>query len=194
MPARKKGDVSVNVEFRSCLPPDSFSATCASSGSSGEDGSHSPKKERAMVKSFLFKVGLLVVAMGVSFWAIADDRPKAPIAAVMDEPLAERPPRLPDSSQQTPKIHEVVSGTRGIQQDQHLVDLNQASAEELEALPGIGAVLAQRVIALRTSTGGFRAVEDLREVKGIGAKKFNRIKSLVMVSISGPQGTKQREL
>lgn len=147
-----------------------------------------------MVKSFLFKVGLLVVAMGVSFWAIADDRPKAPITAVMDEPLAERPPRHSDSSQETPKIHEVVSQTRGIQQDQHLVDLNQASAEELEALPGIGAVLAQRVIALRTSTGGFRAVEDLREVRGIGAKKFNRIKSLVTVSISGPQGTKQREL
>ncbi|MDR4466145.1 MAG: helix-hairpin-helix domain-containing protein [Nitrospira sp.] len=147
-----------------------------------------------MVKSFLFKVGLLVVAMGVSLWAIADDRPKAPSAAIMDEPLAERPPRPSDSSQETPKIHEGVSQTRGIQQDQHLVDLNQASAEELEALPGIGAVLAQRVIALRTSTGGFRAVEDLREVKGIGVKKFNRVKSLVTVSISGPQETKQREL
>ncbi|MBK9306527.1 MAG: helix-hairpin-helix domain-containing protein [Nitrospira sp.] len=147
-----------------------------------------------MVKSFLIMMGLLVVAMGVSFWAIADDRPKDSIAAVMDEPLIERPPRSSDSSRQTPKIHEVVSETRGIQQAQHLVDLNQASAEELEALPGIGAVLAQRAIALRTSRGGFRAVEDLREVKGIGAKKFNRIKSLVMVSISGPQGTKQREL
>ena len=147
-----------------------------------------------MVKSFLFKVGLLIVAMGVSFWAIADDRPKDPIAAVMDEPLAERPPHSPDSSQQTPKIHEVVKETRGIQQDQHLLDLNQASVGELEALPGIGAVLAQRVVALRASTGGFRAVEDLREVKGIGAKKFNRIKSLVTVSRSGPQGTKQREL
>lgn len=147
-----------------------------------------------MVKSFLFKMGLLFVAMGVSFWAIADNRPKDPIAAVMDEPLAERPPRPPDSSQQTTKVHEVASETRGIQQDQHLVDLNQASAEELEALPGIGAVLAQRVIALRTSTGGFRAVEDLREVKGIGSKKFDRIKSLVTVSTPGPQGTKQREL
>jgi len=148
-----------------------------------------------MVKSFLFKVGLLIVAMGVSFWAIADDdRPKAPIAAVMEEPVAERPPRPSDFSQEPPKIHEVVSQTPGIQQGQHLLDLNQASAEELEALPGIGAVLAQRVIALRTSTGGFRAVEDLREVKGIGAKKFNRIKSLVTIAISEPQGTKQREL
>ncbi|GKS64777.1 hypothetical protein YTPLAS72_20810 [Nitrospira sp.] len=147
-----------------------------------------------MVKSFLFKVGLLILAMGVSLWAIAEDRPKDPIAAVMDEPLAERPLHPPDPSQQIPKIHEVIKETRGIQQDQHLVDLNQASVGKLEALPGIGAVLAQRVIALRTSTGGFRAVEDLREVKGIGAKKFNRIKSLVKVSRSGPQGTKQREL
>ena len=147
-----------------------------------------------MMKSFLFKLGLLIVAMGVSLWTIAGSRPADPIAAVTDDPPVEMLPRTSDLPQQTPKIHDVVSETRGILEGQHLLDLNQASAGELEALPGIGAVLAQRVIAFRTSTGGFRAVEDLREVKGIGAKKFNRIKSLVTVSPSGLHGTKQREL
>lgn len=62
-----------------------------------------------------------------------------------------------------------------------LLDLNRASAGDLEALPGVGAVLAQRVIAFRQSAGGFRSIEDLRRVKGIGVKKFDRLKPLVTV-------------
>jgi competence protein ComEA len=147
-----------------------------------------------MVKSLLFKLGLLIVAMGVSFWAMTGSRPVDPIAAVMDEPPVDMLPRTPDLSSQTPKIQEVVSETRVIQQGQHLLDLNQASAAEFETLPGIGAVLAQRVIAFRTSIGGFRAIDDLRQVKGIGSKKFDRIKALVTVSTSGFHGAEQREL
>lgn len=146
------------------------------------------------MKSFLSKLGLLIITMGVSLWTITGSRPTDPIAAVTDDPSEETLPRTPDLLQQAPKIRKVVSETRVIPQGQHPLDLNQASAEELEALPGIGAVLAQRVIAFRTSTGGFRAVEDLRAVKGIGAKKFNRIKSLVTVSPSGLPGAKLREL
>ncbi len=64
----------------------------------------------------------------------------------------------------------------------HVVDLNSATAQELESLPGIGAVLAERVIAYRKSVGRFRTVEDLREVAGIGSKKFDRLKPLVTVA------------
>lgn len=146
------------------------------------------------MKSLLFKLGLLIVAMGVSLWMMARSHPKDPFAAVTDERLGETLPRTPILHEQTPTIQGVVSQTRETQQGQPLLELNQASAEELEALPGIGAVLAQRVIAFRTSAGGFRTIEDLREVKGIGSKKFDRIKSLVTVSASRPHGAKQREL
>jgi competence protein ComEA len=74
-----------------------------------------------------------------------------------------------------------------------LLDLNRASAEDLESLPGIGAVLAQRVIAYRKSVGRFQAVEELREVKGIGVKKFDRIKLLVMVAASGSKGKTEKQ-
>jgi competence protein ComEA len=74
------------------------------------------------------------------------------------------------------------------------LDLNRAKAGELEALPGIGAVLAQRVIAVRESLGGFRKIEDLREVKGIGAKKFDQLKLLVTVSTSDSKGTTERRV
>ncbi|MBX3304982.1 MAG: ComEA family DNA-binding protein, partial [Nitrospira sp.] len=73
-----------------------------------------------------------------------------------------------------------------------LLDLNRATADELEALPGIGAVLAQRVVAFRESAGRFRTVDDLRGVKGIGAKKFDRLKSLITVSTSETQRETER--
>lgn len=66
------------------------------------------------------------------------------------------------------------------------VDLNQATVSDLEALPGIGPKLAQRVIDHRTALGHFAKVEDLRQVKGIGRKKFDRLRSHVLVTNTRP--------
>jgi competence protein ComEA len=62
-----------------------------------------------------------------------------------------------------------------------LVDLNTASAEELDRLPGVGPTLAQRIVDYRTANGGFRSVDQLREVDGIGPSKFAEIKDKVTV-------------
>ncbi len=62
------------------------------------------------------------------------------------------------------------------------VDLNQATVSDLEALPGIGPKLAQRVIEHRDERGPFRTVEDLRQVRGIGRKKFDRLRPHVLVT------------
>ena len=62
------------------------------------------------------------------------------------------------------------------------LDINRADAKALESLPGIGAVLAQRVIEYRTAVGRFQAIDDLRSVKGIGPKIFERIRPLVMIA------------
>jgi competence ComEA-like helix-hairpin-helix protein len=53
------------------------------------------------------------------------------------------------------------------------VDVNLADARDLEAVPGIGPQLAQRIIAARDSKGDFRSVHDLRQVPGIGHKKLS---------------------
>lgn len=55
------------------------------------------------------------------------------------------------------------------------VDINALGAPDFEALPGIGPVLAQRIVAKREELRGFRALEDLRRVRGIGEKKYRLI-------------------
>ncbi|HEX4814325.1 MAG TPA: ComEA family DNA-binding protein [Nonomuraea sp.] len=62
-----------------------------------------------------------------------------------------------------------------------VLDLNAATTEQLEQLPGVGEVLAARITEFRDSHGGFTSVEQLREVSGIGPRKFEEIKPKVRV-------------
>ncbi|GAA2352303.1 ComEA family DNA-binding protein [Dactylosporangium salmoneum] len=61
------------------------------------------------------------------------------------------------------------------------VNLNTATPAELQSLPGIGEVLAQRIVEYREAHGGFRAVSDLRQVEGIGDAKYQQLKGRVTV-------------
>ena len=63
------------------------------------------------------------------------------------------------------------------------VNINTASAGELEALPGIGQVLAERIVAHRQRYGPFRRAEHLMMVQGISDHKFRAIRSLVIVGV-----------
>jgi competence protein ComEA len=62
-----------------------------------------------------------------------------------------------------------------------LVNLNTATSAQLQELPGIGPVLAQRIVDYRTRWGAFRSVDDLRKVPGIGEATFAELESLVTV-------------
>jgi competence protein ComEA len=61
------------------------------------------------------------------------------------------------------------------------LDLNSATAAQLDQLPGVGPVLAQRIVDYRTQHGGFRSVDELRQVSGIGDAKYADVKALVRV-------------
>lgn len=62
-----------------------------------------------------------------------------------------------------------------------LININTAPQTELESLPGIGPVLAQRIIDYRTTVGPFQTVDDLIEVSGIGAKTLDNLRALITV-------------
>jgi len=61
------------------------------------------------------------------------------------------------------------------------VNLNRATAAELDSLPGVGPSTAQKIIADREANGPFKKIEDLMRVSGIGEKKFDSLKDLVTV-------------
>jgi competence protein ComEA len=61
------------------------------------------------------------------------------------------------------------------------VNLNTATMAQLEALPGVGPVLAQRIVDFRTRHGPFRSVADLRQVDGVGDARYTQLKDLVVV-------------
>ncbi len=55
---------------------------------------------------------------------------------------------------------------------QTVICLNTATAKELQQLPGVGEVLSARIVAYREATGGFRSIEDLLDIEGIGEKRL----------------------
>ena len=61
------------------------------------------------------------------------------------------------------------------------IDLNTATVEQLDSLPGIGSVMANRILEWRQAHQRFSSVDELQEVEGIGSKLFNRLKSAVRV-------------
>ncbi|MCP9452389.1 MAG: helix-hairpin-helix domain-containing protein [Nitrospira sp.] len=157
-----------------------------------------------MIRSLAIKLGLLAVTMGLIWW-MAWQAPEQ-----MDRPASlpdESTPVAVEASVQSPPLPTTggvearltttpAQKDRGIEPRSHfvsptslrssgLVDLNRADAKTLESLPGIGAVLARRVLDYRASVGQFRTVEDLLAVRGIGPKTVERIRPFVMISDQG---------
>jgi competence protein ComEA len=61
------------------------------------------------------------------------------------------------------------------------IHLNQASAEELQVLPGVGPALSERIIVYRDEHGPFKTIDQLTEVKGIGQAKLAKLKDRLTV-------------
>lgn len=157
-----------------------------------------------MWPSLLIKLSMLIATIGVVFW-IGWTAPNTATPPAQDgvqsvsasnsisssttihSPASTLPPPAPAASSGpgTSRLRE--------KQEQPKLDLNRASAQDLEELPGIGPVLAERIVAHRKSGQTFRTIEDLREVKGIGKKKFEQIRALVVVTPPTPQSQKGKK-
>ena len=66
------------------------------------------------------------------------------------------------------------------------VNLNTATAEQLATIPGVGPKMAERIIDYRQKSGGFKKIEDLMNVSGVGEKSFLKMKPLITVTTPKP--------
>ena len=74
------------------------------------------------------------------------------------------------------------SNSQNVQNEQIVkVNINSATQEQLESLPGIGPSTANKIINYRNENGKFNKIEDIKEVSGIGDAKFNKLKEFITV-------------
>ena len=82
----------------------------------------------------------------------------------------------------------VLQGLAVIPQAGKKININTASLAELQDLPRIGPMIAQRIIDFREENGKFNRITDLLKVKGIGEKMFEQLKE--RITVDNPAGTK----
>jgi len=107
----------------------------------------------------------------------------APRAATLDGGSRRRGP-APPPARPTPTAPNGTTGTQpplhhGAGEPPSTVNVNTATEADLERLPGIGPVLARRIVQHREARGLFRRLDDLLEVEGIGPKLFRRLQPLL---------------
>ena len=76
----------------------------------------------------------------------------------------------------------LLAGAAVAQDDELRVDLNRAGIEELVKLPGVGEIVAQRIVNYREENGAFRATEELMNVRGIGEKTYLKLEPYLTMS------------
>ena len=145
-----------------------------------------------MWQSLLLRLGMLAATMGVVFWigwSLPTSFDRARDLAVNSSEGAQSEMAFASGRATTVSGSPVVSladqpATAPAPKRSHqgLLDLNRATEQDFDALPGIGPKLAERIMEYRQSVGAFHSLDELRDVKGIGKKKFERIRPLVTVT------------
>jgi competence protein ComEA len=122
-----------------------------------------------MFRSLLIKGAMLMATVAAVLWIGWPVPREGPRQAEPDQPIAT----------QAPAASPVTAAASATAEPK--VNLNRASADELQALPGVGPVLAQRMVEWRKAHGRYRTVDELQEVKGIGKKRMEQLRLLVTV-------------
>ncbi|KXK12142.1 MAG: helix-hairpin-helix repeat-containing competence protein ComEA [Chloroflexi bacterium OLB14] len=85
------------------------------------------------------------------------------------------------STAESPILPTEASPTNSGNESTELININTATVEELDSLPGIGPTIAQRIVAYRNENGPFNTIEDIQNVSGVGPSTFEEIKDLITV-------------
>ncbi|GJQ19778.1 MAG: hypothetical protein HBSIN02_01330 [Bacteroidia bacterium] len=118
-------------------------------------------------KVLLFVTGAFVAGLGVRLY-----QETFPPAKVFDYTSTDSTFAMLSAGEASSDLPEVARGP---------LDINRATKQQLMALPGIGAVTAERIIAHRTEHGPFGSIEDLRKIRGISGRKLEQLRPLITV-------------
>ena len=140
-----------------------------------------------MLFSLLVRLAMVAVTMAIVCWigwTIPASRDATALHA--QEPLeSDRVPAalVPSTTSRTPLMPPSRRHGQAFSRESAAttLDVNLATEQEFERLPGIGPVLARRIVQYRETQGSFQDVQQLRRVKGIGKKTFERIRGFVSV-------------
>ena len=142
---------------------------------------------------------LVLVSLAGAAWLVIDPGATAPGVEITPasqrpaSPSTEAPTPTPAEQRPTaasePSAPATASVTEPAQAEQRpaTIDINSASADELTALPGIGEVLAARIVAYRTANGPFVRGDQLMAVNGIGTVTYERLRPHIRVVEGGGQ-------
>ena len=104
---------------------------------------------------------------------------------VMIEIKSKRERLASESNNDTSRKKSSMKIIRGVyeeeNEDEVKININTANKEKLSKLPGIGSLVAEKIIKYREENGEFESVEDLKNISGIGESKFNNIKDMLIV-------------
>ena len=152
-----------------------------------------------MLYSLFVKFAMLGLTLGVVLWIgwtvphsrYVEAEGSSELGTLQDHPL--RSSGQLAVSEAASRLAQRQDASRTTRPVAEKLDLNRATEQDFEALPGIGPLLAERIVEYRQARGAFRDVEQLRLVKGIGKKKFDRIRSLVSVTVPQVQTKEPRK-
>ena len=139
-------------------------------------------------------LGCVLTSIGVEFFTKADEPLQIPQPMVVEQHIlpnereifnlqesVSRNKRASNTNNELSKIERAYEKTDNEKQKLAFpININTANEKELDALPGIGPAIAGRIVEYRSSQP-FTKIEDIMQVKGIGEKKFAKIKELITV-------------
>ena len=139
-------------------------------------------------------VGCVLTSIGVECFTKADELIQIPQAAIVEQHVVQKERETSNIQKSISKDKRVSSFQEKLSEFKSIdektnnaskkitlpININTASEKELDALPGIGPAIARRIVEHRSSQP-FTNIEDIMQVKGIGKKKFDKLKELITV-------------
>ena len=136
-------------------------------------------------KDIIFLIIILILGSGITLYKkyhsdFAPELILKPKAKVVESNVSQ--PNLNLVTDTSTALPKETSPTVISEEKVRQVNLNLATPDELESLPSIGPVLAKRIVDYRQQNGGFKTIEDIKKVQGIGNKIFGSIKNYITVN------------